>query len=77
MFCDSASAVAMTSNEKINKRTRHIARRMHFVGQARAQGIINPLKIDGVLNPSDIGTKNLNVIDFTKHKQMLHVAVTA
>ena len=75
MFVDSASAVAMMANERINKRTRHIARRIHFVRQAKATGIVQPYKVDGVLNPSDIGTKNLDAPTFLKHKDLIHVQV--
>lgn len=75
MFTDSASAIAMMANEKVNKRNRHIARRIHFVRQARATGQTQPLKIEGTLNPSDIGTKNVDLTTFLRHKQLIHVQV--
>ena len=77
MFVDSQSAIAMMANEKINKRNRHISRRVHFARYAKSSGTLNPIKIDGTDNPSDIGTKNLEAPLFTKHKQMIHVNVKA
>ena len=38
---DSSSAVAMMANGKVNKRNRHIARRVHFVRNARDIGTKN------------------------------------
>ena len=75
MSVDSSSAIAMMANEKINKTNRHITRRVHFVRHAKASGALTPHKIDGELNPSDIGTKNLDATTFTKHKEMLQVQV--
>ena len=75
LFTDSSSAVAMMANEKVNKRNRHIARRVHFVRDARISGKLRPYKIEGTLNPSDIGTKNLDSKTFHFHSKVLHVTV--
>ena len=74
-FVDSSSAIAMMNNNKDTKRTRHIQRRVHFVRQAREQGIFYPVKIDGKVNPADVGTKNLPATDIVTHKPHLHVQV--
>ena len=75
MFVDSSSAIAMMNNDKDTKRTRHIQRRIHFVRQARIQGILKPYKIDGKINPSDVGTKNLPSCELVTHRTNLHVQV--
>ena len=76
LFTDSESAIAMMANEKLNKRNRHIARRVHYVRQAKVSGIIQPYKIDGTLNPSDIGTKNVDASTYQRHCKVIHVSVT-
>ena len=75
LFVDSTSAIAMMKNEKDSKQTRHIQRRVHFVRQARLDGTIEPFKIPGTDNPSDIGTKNLGGPAFHVYHQLLHVHV--
>ena len=74
-FIDSSSAIAMMNNDKDTKRTRHIERRVHFVRQARIQGTFLPFKIDGKVNPSDVGTKNLPGTELRTHRPKLHVKV--
>ena len=75
MFVDSSSTIAIINNNKDTKRTRHIQCRVHFVRQAREQGIFTPHKIDGKINPADVGTKNLPACDIVTHKPQLHVKV--
>ena len=75
LFVDSSSAIAMMKNEKDSKQTRHIQRRVHFVRAARVDGTIQPLKIPGTENPSDIGTKNLGGPPFHTFHNLLHVKV--
>ena len=75
IFVDSSSAIAMMKNEKDSKQTRHIQRRVHFVRQARIDGTIQPWKIPGTENPSDVGTKNLTGPSFNTLHNLLHVKV--
>ena len=74
-FVDSSSAIAMMNSDRDTKRTRHIERRVHFVRQAREQGVFTPFKIPGELNPSDVGTKNLAGPVIESHLPVLHVPV--
>ena len=74
-FVDSTSAIAMMNNEKDSRHTRHIARRVHFVRQARAQSVFIPNKIPGEQNPADIGTKSLSGATISTHLPVIHVQV--
>ena len=74
-FCDSESAIIMGRNQKDTKRTRHIQRRVHFVRDNIASRAFIANKIDGELNPSDTGTKNLNGENLSKHCKVMHTTV--
>ena len=73
IMVDSSSAKAMTENEKDTKRTRHIARRIHYVrnGQLLGAHILNYIPAD--LNLADPGTKNLGADQLDP--RMSHVMV--
>ena len=75
MFTDSESAIAMIDCDHVTKNSRHIDRRIHFVKQARMQGMFQVFKIPGEINPSDAGTKNLPGTEIKKHLPMIHVCV--
>ena len=75
MFTDSESAIAMIDCDHVTKNSRHIDRRIHFVKQARMQGMFQVFKIPGEINPSDTGTKNLPGAEIKKHLPMIHVRV--
>ena len=68
-------AVGWGKNQKDTKRTRHIQRRIHFVRDNVASRAFIPNKIDGELNPSDTGTKNLNGENLSKHCKVMHTTV--
>ena len=74
-FCDSESAIAMGSSLKDTKRTRHIQRRVHYVRDGIDSKSFVPNKIDGELNPSDVGTKNLSHDVQDGHMEVMHVTV--
>ena len=74
-FCDSESAIAMGSSLKDTKRTRHIQRRVHYVRDGIDSKSFVPNKIDGELNPSDVGTKNLSHDVQDSHMEVMHVTV--
>ncbi len=75
VFVDSSSAIAMINNDRDTKRTRHIQRCVHFVRQAREQGLFFPIKIPGEINPSDVGTKSLAGSTIQNHLPAIHFAV--
>ena len=67
----------MGKNQKDTKRTRHIQRRVHFVRDNIESNAFTPNQIDGELNPSDVGTKNLNGDKLKFHNPVMHVLVKA
>ena len=75
VFCDSESAIAIGSNLKDTKRTRHIQRRVHYVRDNIDSRNHTVHKIDGELNPSDVGTKNLSADVLDSHVEVMHVTV--
>ena len=72
LFTDSSSAIAMIECEHVTKYSRHIERRVHFVKQARMQGMFQVFKIPGEINPADAGTKNLSGSEIQKHLAAIH-----
>ena len=77
MFTDSESAIAMIDCDHVTKNSRHIDRHIHFLKQARMQGMFQVFKIPGDINLSDAGTKNLPGNAIKKHLPMIHVCVPA
>ena len=74
-FCDSESAIIMENNKKDTKITKYIQRIVHFVrDNVESRGFI-PNKIDEELNPSDIGTMNLNAEKMNTHISVMHTDV--
>ena len=70
---DRKSAMCMAKNDKDNKHTRHITRRMHFV---RIGEKCKMHKIDwceGGLHLADIGTKNVSEPDLTPKVEYIMV----
>ena len=68
-FVYSTSAIAMMNSDKVTRKAQHIERCIHFVQQARAQGVFIPHKVPGERNPADVGTKNLNGAIIVNHSQ--------
>ena len=77
LFTDSKSAIAMIECDHVTRHSRHIERRIHFVKQARMQGMFQVFKIPGEINPADVGTKNLPGVDLKKHLPVIHHRVPA
>ena len=71
VYCDSTSAIAIGSSLKDTKRTRHIQRRYHYVRDGIESGNYVLYKIDGDLNPSDIGTKHVDKETRKDHMKVL------
>ena len=76
LFTDSKSAIAMIEYNHVTKHSRHIDRCVHFVKQARLQGMFQVFKVQGEINPADVGTKNLSGTEIKNHVPMIHVRVT-
>jgi hypothetical protein len=72
---DSKSAIDTAQSEKETQRTRHIARRFHFVRSAVATSQIKLFKIDGTMNPADALTKPLGAEQLKKESPFFEVQV--
>jgi hypothetical protein len=72
---DSKSAIDTAKSEKETQRTRHIARRYHFVRSAVTSSQIKLFKIDGTINPADALTKPLPAEQLKKEAPFFEVEV--
>ena len=75
ILCDSESALIIGQNSKDTKRTRHIQRRYHYVRDGFASRLYDGHKIDGTINPADVGTKNLSSDVLIPHVEVMHTTV--
>ena len=67
LFTNLKSAIVMIECNHVMKHSRHIDRRVHFVKQARMQGMFQVFKVPGEINPADVGTKNLSGTEIKNH----------
>ena len=65
----------MGNNKKDTKRKKNVHKRVQFVRDNVESRAFIPNKIDGELNPSDIGTKNLNAEKMNTHIAVMHTDV--
>ena len=72
LFTDSNSAIAMIECDHVTRYSRHIQRRVHFIKQARMNGLFQVFKVPGEINPADVGTKNLSGTEIEKHLPVIH-----
>lgn len=75
IICDSESALIIGQNNKDTKRTRHIQRRIHYVRDGISSRLYDGHKIDGTVNPADVGTKNLASDVLIPHTEVMHTTV--
>lgn len=61
VFCDSQSAIALSKNAVFHERTKHVARKFHFIRDLITDGLVKVTKIPTLYNPADILTKVLPV----------------
>ena len=67
LHIDNSAAITLAENNiSTRPRTKHIRRRMHFLREQTAEGIIAPTKIVGSANPADFFTKVLGKRLFLK-----------
>ena len=75
ILCDSESALIIGQNNRDTKRIRHIQRRIHYVRDGFASRLFDGFKIEGTLNPADVGTKNLSSDVLIPHTEVMHTTV--
>lgn len=73
LHCDSQSAICLVKNPVHHDRTKHIARKIHFVRDIIELGLVKVLKINTSLNPADMLTKTLPGSAFEKCLETLGV----
>ncbi|KAK8952543.1 hypothetical protein KSP39_PZI003450 [Platanthera zijinensis] len=73
VFCDSQSAIFLTTNPVHHARTKHIDVRYHFVRDMIETGEVLLKKIDTKENHADMLTKVLSVQKFTYCKELMNV----
>ena len=64
---DNTGAIFLSKNEQIGPKTKHIDTRYRFVNDMVLEKCLQVTYIKSEDNPSDILTKNIREIDFTKH----------
>lgn len=68
IFCDNSGAIFLTENLSVNKRTKHIDIKHHFIREFVRDGLAKIYKIESKECVADIGTKNQEVCLFIKHE---------
>ena len=59
LFTDNTAAEALASNPGVSAKMKHIAIKYHLVQELREAGVLEIEHVDTLVNPADIGTKNL------------------
>ncbi|KAG7340208.1 hypothetical protein IV203_023751 [Nitzschia inconspicua] len=72
---DSQSAMDTANSHKETSRTRHIARRYHYVRFAQMNSETTLFKVDGTRNPADSMTKALTAEQLDDEATLFHVEV--
>ena len=73
LFCDSSSASLLATNQKTDRRTKHIDIRYHFIRQMVEEKNILHLKIEVKVNPADTLTKVIPHELFVTHRDKLQI----
>jgi hypothetical protein len=69
---DNTGAIFLSKNPQIGPRTKHIDTRYRFVNDMVTERKLEVIHIRSEDNPSDIMTKNIRQIDFTRHSNTIH-----
>jgi hypothetical protein len=64
IYCDSQTAIYLTKDHMLTKRTKHIDIRYHFVRDIIEQGLMKVCKISSHDNPTDMMTKFVPIAKF-------------
>ncbi|CAM6082590.1 unnamed protein product [Calypogeia fissa] len=73
LHCDNTSALHIATNQMTHGRVKHIDIKYHFIRQAVSDKQIELVKIDTKLNPADMFTKVIPLIDFSGHCARLQI----
>ena len=73
IYSDSQSVIHLSKNPFFHERSKHIQVKYHFIREMVAQGSFKLEKIPTELNPSDMGTKILQIGKFTVCKNLLNI----
>ena len=66
----------VTKDQSSIKRLSYVARRVRFLQELHARGIVHIMKIDGKVNPADALTKYLQPADFKRYMDHLYNGTT-
>ena len=72
VWCDNEVCVMVTKDQSSIKRLAYVARRVRFLQELHARGIIEIRKVDGTVNPADALTKYLQPKDFKRYMDFLY-----
>ena len=68
---DNTGAEQLIKTRALNKRTKHIDIRFHFLRDLFEEGLIHPVHIDTKLNIADAFTKPLSEPDLLRHRDKI------
>lgn len=71
VWCDSQSAICLSKNNTFHERTKHVARKYHFIRDIIEDGEVEVSKIHTSRNPADILTKSVPVNKFVAALDLL------
>ncbi|KAL0873142.1 hypothetical protein Bca101_022847 [Brassica carinata] len=73
IWCDSQSAICLSKNNVFHERTKHVAKRYHFIRDIIEDKVVDVLKIHTSRNPATYSTKVVPVSKFNAALEMLKV----
>lgn len=73
VWCDSQSAICLSKNNAYHERTKHVARKFHFIRDIVENGEVDVQKVHTSRNPADILTKVVSVSKFRSALDLLKI----
>ena len=67
---DNQGSIFIASNPVVDKRSKHVEIRFHYIRDVIARGLVEVTFIPGEENPADLLTKNLGRVKFEKFRSM-------
>ena len=75
IYGDNQGSIFIASNPVMEKRSKHIDIRYHYIRKVIEDGIVEVCFIDGSDNPADLFTKNLGHVKFEKFRALLGLEI--